>query len=375
MEVFSILEPGVFTTVQDGGRYGYQQFGIPVSGALDMFSYLAANVLVGNDDNAAVLEITFSGPKLEVLSDTIVAVTGAQVPVVVNGEPRPSWTSFEVRRGDVLSVRTVGKGVRAYLAVSGGISVPVIMGSRSTYTAGKIGGFSGRPLAKGDRLHSESINGRRGLLSLPEKLQPSLPDEITLRALPGPQDDYFDSGFNVFFDSEFTVSSKADRMGYRLEGPVIELREGVPRSIISEPSLSGAVQIPPDGQPIILLVEQTVGGYAKIATIVTPDLNMVAQAKPGNRIRFKRIDLTEAHRLHADYRSMLERLKSTPNLKSLPVIMLTTTDDPREVQRCHALGCNTYVTKPVEFGAFVETLRRLGLFLLVIQVPSVNGAH
>jgi antagonist of KipI len=309
MEVFSILEPGAFTTVQDGGRYGYQQFGIPVSGALDVFSYLAANVLVGNDDNAAVLEITFSGPKLEVLSDTIVAVTGAQVPVLVNGEPRPSWTSFEVRRGDVLSVRAVRKGVRAYLAVRGGISVPVIMGSRSTYTAGKIGGCSGRPLAKGDTLQSESINGGRGLLSLPEELQPSLLDEITLRALPGPQDDYFDSGLNVFFDSEFTVTSKADRMGYRLEGPVIELKEGVPRSIISEPSLSGAVQIPPDGQPIILLVEQTVGGYAKIATIITPDLNLVAQAKPGNRIRFKRVDVIEAHRLHADYRSMLERLK------------------------------------------------------------------
>jgi biotin-dependent carboxylase-like uncharacterized protein len=309
MEVFAILEPGAFTTVQDGGRYGYQQFGIPVSGALDMFSYLAANVLVGNSDDAAVLEITFTGPKMEVLSDVIVAVTGADIPVLVNDAPRPTWTSFEVRRGDVLSVRAARKGVRAYLAVGGGISVPVIMGSRSTYTAGKIGGFSGRSLAKGDTLHSVAISGTRRLVSLPEELKPSLPDEITLRALPGPQDDYFDSGLDAFFSSEFTVSSKADRMGYRLEGPQIELKQGVPRSIISEPSLPGAVQIPADGQPIILLVEQTVGGYAKIATVVTPDLNLVAQAKPGNRIRFECVDVAEVHRLYADYRSLLERIK------------------------------------------------------------------
>jgi len=183
------------------------------------------------------------------------------------------------------------------------------MGSRSTYTAGKIGGFSGRPLAKGDRLHSEPVLGKRRLVSFPEELKPSLSDEITLRALPGPQDDYFGSGLDAFFSSEFTISSKADRMGYRLEGPQIELKEGVPRSIISEPSLSGAVQIPADGHPIILLVEQTAGGYAKIATVLTPDLNLVAQAKPGNRIRFKRVNVAEVHRLYADYRSLLERLK------------------------------------------------------------------
>ncbi|MEW6110823.1 MAG: biotin-dependent carboxyltransferase family protein [Thermodesulfobacteriota bacterium] len=309
MEVFAILEPGAFTTVQDGGRYGYQQFGIPVSGALDMYSYLAANVLVGNSDNAAVLEITFTGPKMEVLSDAIVAVTGADIPILVNDASHPTWTSFEVHRGDVLSVRAARKGVRAYLAVDGGISVPVIMGSRSTYTAGKIGGYSGRALAKGDRLHAELGSGGRRLVSFPEELKPSLPNEIILRALPGPQDDYFESGLEAFFNSEFTVSSKADRMGYRLEGPSIELKEGAPRSIISEPSLSGAVQIPADGHPIILLVEQTAGGYAKIATVVTPDLNLVAQAKPGNRIRFKRVDVAEIHRLYVDYRSLLEHIK------------------------------------------------------------------
>ena len=309
MEVFEILEPGAFTTIQDGGRYGYQQFGIPVSGALDTFSYVAANMLVGNHKNAAALEITFVGPKIEVISDTIVAVTGAEIPFFVNDEPRPSWASVEVRRGDVLSMRTARKGVRAYLAVGGGIAVPVVMGSRSTYTGAKIGGLEGRPLARGDRLRCESGNTQRRVVSLPEELRPSLQNQVTLRALPGPQDDYFDSGLEVFFSAEFMVTSKADRMGYRLEGQVIELKEGVPRSIISEPSLSGGVQIPPEGQAIIVLVEQTVGGYAKIATVITPDLDVVAQAKPGDKIRFKRVDLSEAHGLYADYRSRLEQLR------------------------------------------------------------------
>jgi biotin-dependent carboxylase-like uncharacterized protein len=309
MEVFEILEPGAFTTIQDGGRYGYQQFGIPVSGALDRFSYVAANMLVGNHENAAALEITFVGPKIEVLSDTIVAVTGAEIPVLVNDEPRPSWASIELRRGDVLSIRTARRGVRAYLAVGGGIAVPMVMGSRSTYTGSKIGGLEGRPLARGDRLRCDSANTQQRVVSLPKELRPSLRNEVTLRALPGPQDDYFDSGFEVFFSTEFMVTSKADRMGYRLEGQVIELKEGVPRSIISEPSLSGGVQIPPEGQAIIVLVEQTVGGYAKIATVITPDLDVVAQAKPGDKIRFKRVDLSGAHRLYANYRSRLEQLR------------------------------------------------------------------
>ena len=170
--------------------------------------------------------------------------------------------------------------------------VPRVMGSCSTYTGGKIGGLDGRPLIKGDMLHSGSTVSLNRTVSLPEEFRPDFRTEVTLRALPGPQDDYFDTGLNVFFNSEFTVTSKADRMGYRLEGPTIEPKDGVPLSIISEPSLSGAVQIPTDGQPIILLVEQTASGYAKIATIITADLDVVAQARPGDKVRFARVDLT-----------------------------------------------------------------------------------
>ena len=233
----------------------------------------------------------------------------AAVPVTVNNQPQAMWTSFRVASGDVINIRATTKGVRAYLAVAGGFVVPKVMGSCSTYTAGKIGGLDGRPLAKGDTLHSGSAEALNRIVSLPEDFRPQFHTEITLRALPGPQDDYFDSGLNVLFSSEFTVTSKADRMGYRLEGPRIELKEGVPRSIISEPSLSGAVQIPPDGEPIILLVEQTASGYAKIATIVTADLDIVAQSRPGDKVRFARVDLAEAYRLHRDYRSRLNRLQ------------------------------------------------------------------
>jgi biotin-dependent carboxylase-like uncharacterized protein len=308
MEAFKVLEPGPFTTIQDNGRYGYQQFGIPVSGALDTFAYAAANELVGNPEGAAALEITFMGPRLEVLADALVAVTGAELPLFVNDQPQALWTSFRVRRGDVINLRTTVNGVRAYVAVAGGLVVPKIMGSYSTYTAGKIGGLDGRPLAKGDILQGGAPGSPDRIASLPEDSRPGFSSEITLRALLGPQDDYFDSAIDVLFSSEFTVTSKADRMGYRLEGPKIELKEGVPRSIISEPSLSGGVQIPGDGQPIILLVEQTASGYAKIATIVTADLDIVAQARPGDKVRFARVDLAEANRLHREYRLRLSRL-------------------------------------------------------------------
>jgi antagonist of KipI len=266
-------------------------------------------MLVGNPDNTAGLEITFMGPRLEVLSDSLLAVTGAAVPVSVNNQPQAMWTSFRVVSGDVINIRATSKGVRAYLAVAGGLMVPRVMGSCSTYTAGKIGGLDGRPLAKGDTLPGGSPVSLDRIVSLPENLRPKFSTEVSLRVLPGPQDDYFDTGLKVFFSSVFTVTSKADRMGYRLDGPVIEPKDGVSLSIISEPSLSGAVQIPTDGQPIILLVEQTASGYAKIATIITADLDVVAQARPGDKVRFESVDLPEAHQLHRDYRSRLNHLR------------------------------------------------------------------
>ena len=170
--------------------------------------------------------------------------------------------------------------------------------------------MEGRALAKGDSIHRFQGDSLRSARELPADYRPTLEKAVELRALPGPQDDFFGEGLTVFFSTEFTVSGKADRMGYRLEGPTIELAEGAPRSIISEPSLPGGVQIPADGRPIILLVEQTVGGYAKIATVITPDLDLVAQARPGDRFRFRRIGLSEAHQAHREYHERLDRIRS-----------------------------------------------------------------
>ena len=311
MDVFKILEPGAFTTVQDAGRFGYQQFGVPVSGVVDQFSYQVANMLVGNPNDAALIEITVLGPKIEVLDETDIAYTGGTFIATLNGNPMEGWRSYHVFPEDLLVFRQVKEGCRAYLSVRGGIDVPVVMGSRSTYIGAKIGGLNGRPLAKGDTIRRIRIESMKRPRVLPEALRPKFVKEMVLRAVPGPQDDYFDEGAHVFFDEEFKVSTKADRMGYRLEGPVIELKEGAPKSIISEPCLPGGVQIPADGQPIILLLEQTVGGYAKIATVVSSDLPFVGQAKPGDLVRFKKISLEQAHGAYRRFAKTLQDIRNS----------------------------------------------------------------
>jgi antagonist of KipI len=313
MEMFRVLQPGAFTTIQDAGRYGYQQFGIPVSGALDMFAFRVANMLIGDPETAAVLECAFLGPRLEVLSEGIVAVTGADMPALVNGQVRNSWQSFAVKPGDLISFKPAQRGVRAYLAVAGGIDTPEVMGSRSTFVGARIGGVEGRALAKRDILLRGPADHAYLARCLPEEFRPLLHSKITLRAMPGPQDDYFGEGLEIFFNTEFEVTSQADRMGYRLAGPIIPLKRGMPKTIISEPSVPGSVQVPPDGQPIIKLVELTVGGYAKIATVITPDLDLVAQARPGDRVRFAPVNLEEAHQAYFAYQEKLSRIRKRFN--------------------------------------------------------------
>jgi biotin-dependent carboxylase-like uncharacterized protein len=310
MDALRVIEPGPMTTIQDLGRLGYQEFGVPVSGAVDAFATRIANLLVGNPEGAAVLEITFMGPKLEALAEADVAVTGADIPVLLNDRPVETWSAFPVKPGDVLTLRQARVGLRAYLALSGGIDVPQVMGSRSTYVGAKLGGLQGRALARGDLLARGAGDSRRALKSLPAEFRPRLANRHELRAVPGPQDDYFDTGLEVFFGSEFKVSPQANRMGYRLAGAKVDLKADVPRSIISEPSLAGAVQVPPDGQPIILLVEQTVGGYVKIATVITPDLPRVAQARPDDVVRFLRVDLEAAHRAVRDAEARLDEIRA-----------------------------------------------------------------
>jgi len=308
MNVFSVLTPGGYTTVQDNGRYRYQQMGIPVSGALDSFAFPVANMLVGNPVNCAVLEITVMGPRIEVLSEADIAITGAEMGMTLNDRPVECWRSFRVKSGDVLDIKQVKSGCRAYLAVTGGIDVPDVMGSRSTYVSGNIGGYYGRLLKQGDIIK----RGKGLLLNRARHLSPAtIPQyssNIVIHAVPGPQDDFFDEGLKTLFKSEFMVSAKADRMGYRLQGTVIKHREEVAKSIISEPSVSGGIQVPADGQPIILLVEQTVGGYTKIATVISTDLCKIAQATPGDLIRFEQITLETAHTLYRDRQKLMKEI-------------------------------------------------------------------
>ncbi len=308
MEIFEVIQPGAYTTVQDRGRFGYQQFGVPVCGVIDSFAYRVANALVGNFQGQAVLEATVIGPTLKVLNQGLIAITGGNLSPFLNNTPLPMWESVAIHPDDILQFKGVKSGCRAYIAVAGGIDVPMVMGSRSTYVAGKIGGIDGRPLAAGDRLNKGEGTGKIGV-RFHSDLIPTYLSNIEIRVILGPQDDYFSEDIKKFFTSTFKVSTKSDRMGYRLEGDPIVHRKGVEKSIISEPSVPGGIQVPPDGQPIILLVEQTVGGYTKIATVISSDIGKVGQAKPGDRIHFRQVEIEEAHRILREEKEKIESIK------------------------------------------------------------------
>lgn len=306
---FAVWNPGPMTTVQDLGRFTFLDRGVPLSGALDPFACRVANLLVGNHEDAAVLEITVMGPTLEVIASADIALTGADMEMTVNRESIRGWRSVGVKPGDIIRIPRAASGCRACLAVTGGIDVPPMMGSRSTFVRAKIGGVQGRGLVKGDILS----RGAGGLLGrpreLPEEWIPRYAREIVLRAVPGPQDDAFREGIAAFFGASYEVTQQADRMGCRLRGPAVLRDMESSESIVTEPTMPGNVQIPADGQPIILLVEQTSGGYAKIATVITTDLSNVAQAMPGNTVRFERVTLEVAHRLYREQQKRLQQIR------------------------------------------------------------------
>ena len=310
MDAIKIIAPGGYSTIQDRGRFGFQDMGVPLSGVLDPFAFDVANMLVGNGDNTPVMELTVMGPSMEILKTMDIALTGAKMGITVNKKPVAQWRSIRVNPGDRVSMGQVQAGCRAYLAVSGGFDVPRVMGSFSTYAGASIGGFKGRPIRAKDVLKTGNAPLLKTERVLPHKAIPVYPTHVTLRAIPGPQDDYFDTGLHTLFTTEYMVTAKADRMGYRLMGEKIPIRDGMPKSIISEPSIPGSIQIPADEQPIILLVEQTVGGYAKIATIISSDLGRVAQTTPGDMIRFEKIDLETAHSLIYEEKDKLEKIQT-----------------------------------------------------------------
>jgi len=281
-------------TVQDSGRIGYRKLGIPVSGFMDDVSARLANYLVGNPGDTPLLEFILSGPMIRFHTSTVFAVAG-NVRVRLNGVPLEPWTSYWAKRGDVLEVGTLGSGLYGYIAFSGGIKCERLLGSCSTYVRANLG----KPLKAGDRLSLgyAILSGREGRY-LPPELRPDFsPSEREIRVVLGPNLGHFtEKGIETFLSSTYTVTPESDRMGYRLDGPGIEHSERG-AGIVTEPLLPGTVQVPANGKPIVMMRDaQTTGGYAKIATVIGADLHLLAQSRPGTRIRFKAITVGEAHR-------------------------------------------------------------------------------
>lgn len=296
-----VIEGGLLTTVQDGGRFGFQSSGVPVAGVMDRVAMRAANLLVGNSPEAPVLEITLAGPQLQFAQDALIAVTGADLALWVESPDGhrwqlPGWMSVYVRRGSMLGFGGRRWGCRAYLALAGGIGVPRVLGSASTYLAGGFGGL-GRALRPGDRLIASELSGDMPLRAgrvWPSALRPRYSDHPQVRVLPGPQWRQFTrQAHEALVSSEYQVQPASDRIGLRLQGPALQRR--VTTEVISCGVTMGSIQVPADGQPIVLGADrQTAGGYAQIAVVIGPDLPLLAQLTPGDRVTFRCVTLDEA---------------------------------------------------------------------------------
>ena len=290
-----VIQPGVQTTVQDLGRFGYQQYGVPVAGAMDPRSMKLANILLDNDPGEAVLEITIMGPQLVFDEPNYVALTGGDLGATLDGAPMPRYQAVFIRPGQTLRFLGLRNGCRAYLAFAGGLDIPLVMGSRSTYLKAKMGGYQGRKLEAGDVLNFRSPNPylmfperrRLGIDFVPQK-------QYDLRVVLGPQDDYFtEAGLETFFREVYTVSAEFDRMGCRLEGAGVEHKNG--GDIISDGIAFGAIQVPSAGKPIIMAADrQTTGGYTKIATVISADFRFLGQLKGGDKVHFVPISVEQA---------------------------------------------------------------------------------
>ncbi|MDP4163155.1 MAG: biotin-dependent carboxyltransferase family protein [Bacillota bacterium] len=302
-----IVQPGFFSTVQDLGRIGFQSNGVSVAGAIDTFAHRVANILVGNDENAATIEMTLKGGSYEFQEDTVFSICGADLTPELNGNPIGCWRPFIAEKGSLLSFWRRTSGFRTYLAVSGGFAVSQILGSSSTDIKAKLGGLDGRTLQKEDRLSfgpssdlSKKIfasrqSSRKWRIS-PEVIK-FYENKHCIHILQGREYNLFSSDSrSIFTSSDFTISNQADRMGYRLNGAEMKLDR--PQEMISAAVTFGTIQVPSDGRPIILMADhQTIGGYPKIAQIVSVDLPILAQMMPGESLRFQSITLSEAQRL------------------------------------------------------------------------------
>ena len=304
---FDIKNPGLATTVQDQGRTGHYNVGIPQSGSMDQYSAELGNALVGNTAREAVLECTYLGPVLTTDKDAVIAVTGAPVEVKINGESRPQWTRLLLRAGDELSFGVIRGGTRYYIAVQGGIDVPEVLGSRSTYSLGAIGGFQGRKLEAGDQVPvGAPVNA--GALpavdTIPDEFRPAFAKEQAVRIVLGLYDHRLtDEGLDNLLNGEWKVTPVADRMGLRYSGPGVKWKEreqpfgagSDPSNIVDAGYAVGSIQIPGGTQPIILHRDAVSGGgYAMVGTVISADMDLLARAAPGTSTRFVAVSLDEA---------------------------------------------------------------------------------
>jgi KipI family sensor histidine kinase inhibitor len=291
----TVIEPGLLSTIQDGGRWGHQASGVPVSGAMDWIAYRTANAIVGNEPGSAAVEATLAGPKLRFDQRTTFAIAGADFGATLDGVRVPHCAAVSAPAGGVLRFNAPVSGARTYVAVDGGIDVPRVLGSRSTHLLSRMGGTQGRTLLQGDRLGL-------GVETAPQRRRKPIPEASAygrsggarLRVIPGPQTEYFPSeALDTLQQRRFIVSPKSNRMGYRLQGdPIRALRD---QEMISDAAFTGAIQVPPSGEPILLMADrQTTGGYPQLAVVITADIPLAAQLAPGNWVEFRVCSRSEA---------------------------------------------------------------------------------
>ncbi|MGV3465565.1 MAG: biotin-dependent carboxyltransferase family protein [Heyndrickxia sp.] len=331
--MITIKKPGLLSSIQDLGRYGYQKYGVIVSGAMDPLAHRIANLLVGNEEYESTLEMTLLGPVLEFHEDTLISLCGGDLSPTINGKSVPMWRTVYVKKGSELRFGSAKAGCRVYLAVAGGFSVPDVMGSKSTYLNAGIGGLNGRALKAGDQvaIHTPSPLSSKIILqmkrqdtnesfiemewSVASKLIPSFKKVQSIRVMRGRQFSLFRiKSQREFFSKAFEVTTQSDRMGYRLKGETLSLEQ--PTEMLSEAVSFGTIQVPSDGNPIILLADrQTTGGYPKIGQVASVDLSLLAQAKPGDELRFSEISHEEAEALLIDRERKIQELKKGILLK------------------------------------------------------------
>jgi 5-oxoprolinase (ATP-hydrolysing) subunit C len=305
---------GPMTSIQDAGRFGWQRYGVSSSGAMDRLALAFANALVGNAPGAGALEFMLMGGSFAIEGGTArLAVAGAPCAVAVDGQPGRAMTSLTLRPGQTLSVGPAQAGVYAYMAIAGGFALPLELGSLSLQPRAGIGGIEGRALRAGDHLPLALADAPKG----PELALDTVPidADASIRVVLGPQDDYFSKeGIETFLSSAYTVSREADRMGYRLAGPRIAHARGF--NIVSDGIVTGSVQVPGSGEPIVMMADrQTTGGYPKLATVISPDLRLVSQRRSGEAIRFAAVGIEEAQAIARERAELVRRLPA----EALPV--------------------------------------------------------